>query len=284
MPKTIFEAYNGCKALLEKAGIEDYVFESKQIIRFVTGLSNLEIINNPMKQLTEFEENNLTAIIKQRSIHYPLQYILRSWDFYGRRFSVGPGVLIPRADTEAVVEKSLKIIKDKKNPKILDLCAGSGCIGITLAGERTDASVIMVEKYNEALRYTEKNIAQNGINNAAAVRGDVECGDFADRKYDLIVSNPPYITKKDMQNLQKEVTFEPETALSGGEDGLKFYRAIVKNYAGALEKGGAMCFEVGIGQAEEVAGIMREAGLKNIGFAQDAEGRQRVVFGTAKGL
>lgn len=282
MPKTIFEAYNECKVSLSKAGVEDYVFEAKQIIKHVTGMGNLEIINNPLKPLTEFQQNNLTAIIKQRSIHYPLQYILRNWDFYGRHFSVGPGVLIPRADTETVVERCLEFLKDKKCAKVLDLCAGTGCIGITIAGERRDVSVVMVEKYDEALRYTLQNVEQNGIKNAVAVKGDILKGDFADRKYDLIVSNPPYISKAEMENLQTEVRFEPETALFGGEDGLDFYKAIVKNYAASLNSGGMLCFEIGALQGKAVSRLLEENGLCDVKIAEDIAGKQRVVFGTAK--
>ena len=119
----IFEAYNKTKKELEAAGIEDYVFEAKQIIKHITGFSNSEILMNYTNRLTEFQSNNLTAIIKQRAIRYPLQYIFGEWAFYGREFFVGPGVLVPRADTETLVGVCLRYLKNSENPAVLDLCA-----------------------------------------------------------------------------------------------------------------------------------------------------------------
>ena len=279
MSKTIFEAYNDCKRQLSAAGIEDYVFESKQIIKHITGYTNAQILTKYTQPLTEFQENNLTVIIKQRLIRYPLQYIFGKWNFFGRDFFVGPGVLIPRADTETLIDVCLETIKEKPNAAVLDLCAGSGCIGITLKGECETADVTLVEKYEDALKYLKKNAEHNGMP-VNIVSGDVLCGDCADGKYDLIVSNPPYISDGDMQNLQTEVTFEPKTALSGGDDGLDFYRAIVKNYKNSLNVGGVMAFEVGIKQSESVADIMKTAGFKNVSTRADLNEVDRVVFGT----
>lgn len=167
----IFEAYNSTKRALESAGIEDYVFEAKQIIKHITGFSNSEILMNYTNALTAFQQNNLTAIIKQRQLRYPLQYIFGEWSFYGRDFYVGPGVLVPRADTEITAEKCLDFLKAVKNPQILDLCAGSGCIGITLAKEREDAAVTLLEKFPEAARYAEKNIKRQSAVNARLLTG-----------------------------------------------------------------------------------------------------------------
>ena len=172
----IFEAYNSIKKALEGAGIEDYVFEAKQIIKHITGFSSTEILMNYTKELTEFQSNNLTAILKQRELRYPLQYIFGEWSFYGRDFYVGPGVLVPRADTETVIEVCTDYLKDKTESKILDLCAGSGCIGITLSKEKEDSVCLMVEKYPEAMRYAEKNITRNKAENAKVISGDIFCG------------------------------------------------------------------------------------------------------------
>ena len=169
----IFEAYNKTKKELEAVGIEDYVFEAKQIIKHITGFSNSEILMNYTNRLTEFQSNNLTAIIKQRAIRYPLQYIFGEWAFYGREFFVGPGVLVPRADTETLVGVCLKYLKNSESPAVLDLCAGSGCIGITLALEKADAAVTLVEKFPEAARYVERNIKRHGTDNATLICGDV---------------------------------------------------------------------------------------------------------------
>ena len=278
---TIFESYNNCKRELEKAGIEDYVFESKQIIKHITGYSNAQILQKYTERLTEYQENNLTAIIKQRLVRYPLQYIIGKWNFFGLEFFVGPGVLIPRSDTETLMDVCLEFLKTKENPEVIDLCAGTGCIGITLKGEIPTANVKMVEKFDEALFYTERNVKHNGVD-VKIVKGDVIEGAESEGKYDLIVSNPPYITDLDMKTLQPEVKFEPETALRGGEDGLVFYKSITEKYKASLKDGGMLAFEVGVNQAESVKQILIENGFKNVSTRKDLNDIERVVFGTVQ--
>jgi len=279
---TIFEAYNDIKKQLKIAGIEDDIFEAKQIIKHITGYSNAQILSNYQDNLSEFQKINLTAIIKQRLRRYPLQYILGKWDFYGRTFRVGVGVLIPRQDTETVIETCLDVLKDKENPKILDLCAGTGCIGITLAAEKENSNVTLVEKYEEAARYIKDNIDLNTSGNAKLVMGDVFESPCANEKYDLIVSNPPYVTEEEMTSLQPEVEFEPKSALYGGEDGLMFYRAIAANYKESLTSGGTLVFEIGCNQGKPVSEILKSLGFEDIGIKKDMSENDRVVFGTVK--
>ena len=177
---TIFEAYNTSKKRLEAAGVEDFIFEAREIIKHITGLSAAQILTSYNRKLSQFQENNLIAILHQREVRYPLQYIFTKWGFYGREFFVGPGVLVPRADTETVIEASTEYLKDKESPQILDLCAGSGCIGITLAKEIENSKVLLVEKFQEALSYTNKNIEYNKAENATAIMGDIFEGAGAD--------------------------------------------------------------------------------------------------------
>lgn len=276
---TIFEAYNSTKKKLEKAGIEDYIFEAKQIIKHITGYSSTQILANYNNKLTKFQEDNLTVIIRQREIRYPLQYIFGEWDFYGRSFSVGPGVLVPRADTEILVEHCLKYLKEKETPKVLDLCAGSGCIGITIGKELPCAEVLMIEKYKEAIGYAKKNIERNQAYNVKMAQGDIFTNDLSDSKYDLIVSNPPYIPINEMDTVSPETKFEPETALIGGEDGLDFYKAIIKNYKGNLNNGGMLAFEVGINEFKKVSELMKQESFKEINIINDLGQIQRVVSG-----
>ena len=276
---TIFEAYNSTKKKLEKAGIEDNVFEAKQIIKHITGFTAPQILSNYNNKLSKFQEDNLTVILRQREIRYPLQYILGEWDFYGRSFDVGVGVLVPRADTETVVETCLEYLKEKQNAKILDLCAGSGCIGITLAAEKTDSDVTMVEKYDEALRYADKNIQKNKVLNAKVLKGDIFEGCAADEKYDLIVSNPPYIPESEMNMVSPETAFEPETALKADDGGMEFYKAITQKYTNSLKTGGMLCFEVGFSQKEAVSRLLSEAGFSDIQVKNDLNGIGRAVFG-----
>lgn len=276
---TIFEAYNSTKKKLEKAGIEDFVFEAKQIIKHITGLDAARILTNYNKSLTTFQENNLTAILRQREIRYPLQYIFGEWGFYGRSFKVGPGVLVPRADTETLVEHSLKFLKEKENPSVLDLCAGSGCIGITIGKECEKASVLMIEKYKEAFGYAEKNIEKNSAQKVSIELGDIFEKSGAEREYDLIVSNPPYIPISEMDIVSPETKFEPETALIAENNGLEFYEAITENYKNSLKNGGMLCFEVGINESVKVAKILKEQGFTNIETVKDLNGIDRVVSG-----
>lgn len=280
---TIFEAYNDCKRQLQSAGIEDYVFESKQIIKHITGYSNAHILTKYTQPLTKYQQDNLTAIIKQRLIRYPLQYIIGKWNFFGREFFVGPGVLIPRSDTETLIDVCLDSISQKSSPRVLDLCAGTGCIGITLKGECNDAEVTLVEKYDEALSYTTKNAQHNNID-VKIIQGDVIKTEGAEGLYDLIVSNPPYINDADMKSLQPEVNFEPATALEGGDDGLLFYRAITKNYKKHLKNDGILAFEVGINQAESVAEILKENEFTDVKTRKDYSEIDRVVFGTVTNI
>ncbi len=276
---TVFEAYNSTKKKLQAAGIEDFVFEAKQIIKHITGLSAAQILVNYNNKLTKYQEDNLTVIIRQREIRYPLQYIFGEWDFYGRSFKVGPGVLCPRADTETLVEHCLEYIKKTALPRVLDLCAGSGCIGITIAKENEAAEVTLLEKFPEALRYAEQNITLNQASGVRLIEGDVLEGSANDRSYDLIVSNPPYIPPKEMETVSPETKFEPEAALLGGEDGLDFYRAIVKNYKNCLTKGGMLAFEVGINQYSAVSELLEQNGFGDISVIKDMGGIERVVSG-----
>ena len=211
-----------------------------------------------------------------------MEYIIGEWGFYGGNFKVGPGVLVPRADTETLIDIALEFLKDREKSQVCDLCTGSGCIGITVAREKSDSFVTAVEKYEEALRYARENAKLNDTENIEFISGDVFEGAGAEKQYDLILSNPPYIPPEEMKEISPEAKFEPETALLGGEDGLDFYRAIIRGYKASLKDGGMMAFEVGMGEAEAVAELMKNQGFCDIGTRQDAAGIERVVFGTVK--
>lgn len=276
---TIFEAYNSCKKRLEAAGIEDYIFEAREIIKHITGLSSAQILTSYNRKLSEYQENNMIAILHQREVRYPLQYIFTKWGFYGREFYVGPGVLVPRADTETVIEESKVFLNGKQSPEILDLCAGSGCIGITLGKEFETAKVLMIEKFDEALNYAQKNITHNKAENVTALKGDIFESAGADKSYDLIVSNPPYISQSEMDIVSPETKFEPQTALLADDGGMEFYKAIIANYADSLNQGGMLCFEVGFSQSEQVAELLKNAGFVDIKVKNDFNDIGRAVSG-----
>ena len=211
-----------------------------------------------------------------------MPYILGEWDFYGMTLTVTPDVLIPRDDTMAVTELAIKkALFLEQNPRILDLCTGSGCIGLAIASRVKDAKVTLADLSMEALAIAKENTGLNRLG------GRVRCvqADATKKapaflgKYDMIVSNPPYVTGAEMQALPHSVRdFEPAMALYGGEDGLDFYRAIVENYTPALKKGGFVCFEFGMGQGDDVCRILEENGYTILERTRDYNDRERAVL------
>jgi release factor glutamine methyltransferase len=214
----------------------------------------------------------------------PLAYVLGEWEFYGMTLYVDKNVLIPRDDTCAVTGLAVKQgLFLEKDPRILDLCTGSGCIGLAVANRVKDARVTLADISREAMAVAKKNIVRQHLTGRVSVVQADALGvppAFLG-KFDLIVSNPPYITTKEMTQLDHSVKdYEPHLALHGGDDGLDFYRAISKNWFGHLNEGGMIAFEIGDTQGKAVADILTENGYKNAGIMKDYEGRDRVVTAT----
>ena len=274
---TLQSIYTEIKDALNSSGIEDSGFEAKLILKRYLNISDSEFLTLYNREIEKEKELLIEKAVQKRKERYPLQYILGEWDFYKYTFKVGEGVLIPRSDTEILVEKAVEYLKNTKNPQVLDLCAGSGCIGISIAKDYPHSTVTLVEKFDKAFRYLEQNIKLNDAKNAKALNGDVLKGDGGDGIYDLIVSNPPYIPPNEMDIISPETRFEPETALLGGEDGMLFYKAIIENYKKSLKKGGMLGFEVGINEDEAVANLLKEALFENITVTKDFNGINRVV-------
>lgn len=254
---------------LKNSGFESARFEATQIVNAVCGSYMLSQEVAP--ELTAVAESKVELRLK----HEPLQYILGEWEFYGLSFKVGPGVLIPRQDTETLVETALPLINKSRN-RVFDLCAGSGCIGIALAS-LGGAKVTFFEKSDDALPYLEENIRLNGIE-AEVLHYDV-LGTPPKMRADMIVSNPPYIKTEVVEGLDTEVKCEPLMALDGGEDGLKFYRHITSAWKPCLEMGGYLIFEIGFDQGEDVVEIMKNAGYRDVQCKKDLCGKDRVVIG-----
>lgn len=274
---TIFSAYNYTKKALQGAGIESFVFEAKQIIRYVTGYNNRQIMDKYQEPLEEIKESLLLSIVKQRCTRYPLQYIIGEWSFFGYDFAVGEGVLCPRPDTEILVEAAMDLEKSE-NAQVADLCAGTGCVGITLALKNKGWQMLCAEKYEKAFSYLEKNVAKNNAENVTAMLLDIE--NPVDKTFDLIVSNPPYISKAEMEIIDEETKKEPETALYGGEDGLDFYKIILDKWKPLVKSGGHIAVEIGINMEEKVMALFKAAGLEDINTKEDYNGIKRVVYGT----
>ena len=210
-----------------------------------------------------------------------MQYILGKWDFMGRTFEIGEGVLIPRPETEILCQKGIDFLKNRNNPVVYDLCSGSGCIGITLNRECPGAKVFLVEKSHDVHRYLNNNataIVHESF--MGIIVGDVlRIEDFESfSEADLIISNPPYIKSSEIPTLQKEVGYEPKMALDGGEDGLKFYRYIINNWSQKLKYDGEMMFEIGEDQGEAVSEIFKKAGFYSK-IIKDYNNNDRIVIG-----
>lgn len=229
------------------------------------------------KIVAEVEEN-----LRRLLADEPIAYVLGQWEFYGLPMLVSPKVLIPRDDTCALTELAIRqgLFLDQ-DPRILDLCCGSGCIGLAIASRVKDAKVTLADLSMEALAIAKENTGLNRLGGRVrCVQADVtkKAPAFLG-KYDMIVSNPPYVTGAEMQALPHSVKdFEPAMALYGGEDGLDFYRAIVENYTPALKKGGFVCFEFGMGQGDDVCRILEENGYAILERTRDYNDRERAVL------
>ncbi len=275
---TVKEAYINCKKILCDKNFEGYDFEALCLIKAVTGFDRLGIINHGNNELEQSQTEKLDLYIKQRLKHIPLQYIIGNWSFMGFDFAVGDGVLIPRDDTEVVVNLCLDFLSTRTDKKVIDLCAGSGAISVAVSS-LAKAEVTAVELSDKAFYFLEKNICNT---NVTAYKGDIlDCHkDFEDNKYDLIVSNPPYIKSEDIKSLQTEVQFEPLMALDGGKSGFDFYESIIENWSSKLKKGGALAFELGEEQADYVSALMKSKGFSDIRTEFDFGGVQRAIIGT----
>lgn len=217
----------------------------------------------------------------------PLAYILGEWEFYGLKLFVSPDVLIPRDDTCAVAELAInRSLFLEKDPRILDLCCGSGCIGLAVASRVKDARVTLADISKEALAVAKKNIAQNKLGGRMSIF-QVDARKKAPNflgKFDMIVSNPPYITGEEMKQLPRSVdAFEPHLALYGGEDGLDFYRAILANFTPALKPSGCVCFEFGMGQGDAVCRLLEENDYTVLERKRDYNDRERAVLAQYSG-
>lgn len=263
---------------------QDAEFEAMCLMEKVFGITRTQYY---LKADEEAEAGKCAEIIKyseRRVSREPLQYILGQWEFMGRTFFVGKGVLIPRPETEMIVEAALDFIKDKTAPVIFDLCSGSGCIGISIAAARPDSIVYLLEKSNDALVFLRKNIQLNGTENVHVLEGDI----FSDFdavsmiRPDLIVSNPPYIESDTIPFLQKEVLEEPKMALDGGKDGLDFYRAISEHWTSLLNISGAVIVECGENQGERICSIFKQnSRIKRAYYKLDYNGNERMVSAQA---
>ena len=256
-------------------------FYARQLVCHVSGKTAEQFLAD--KDLYASEEicTAMDFAVNRAMQGEPLAYILGEWEFYGLSFFVDSNVLIPRDDTCAVVSLAVKqALFLEKDPRILDLCTGSGCIGIAIASRVRDARITLGDISKEALAVAKKNIVRNHCSGKVSCLQVDALGQPSAflGKFDMIVSNPPYITAAQMQELDHSVKdYEPHLALYGGSDGLDFYRAISKNYAAALKPGGYLCFEFGMGQGDAVCRILEENGYTILERSRDYNDIERAV-------
>lgn len=275
-----------CIRTLEDGGVDNAQFDAEQLLMKFCGVTRSDMLLFPALDIPEDKARTALEAVSRRISGEPLQYILGEWEFYGLPFYVGEGVLIPRQDTETIAELAVSFARARKGAGFLaaDLCAGSGCIGITLA-KLAGVPVKLLELSEQALGYLRRNIELNGVQRLCeALCADVLSEDAAGKlpPLDLIVTNPPYLTAQDMRELQTEVAHEPETALFGGEDGLDYYRRMIPLWGAKLRDGGMLAAEIGMGQEKDVMRIFEECGIA-AQYKKDLCGVVRVIYGIKNG-
>lgn len=283
--KTIGELLElGSKKLKEKS-IDSYMLDAQLLLGMVLGKDKIYVITNRDKEVSHKDEKEYIALIEKRSRKMPMKYILGETEFMGFDFDVEEGVLIPRGDTEILVEELLSIINEDEELNICDLCSGSGAIGISLAMNRKNIKVDEIDNYDIPEKVTKSNIVKHGLENRVKfiksnlLEEVIKVG----KKYDIIVSNPPYIKACEIEGLMDDVKlYEPHVALDGGEDGLIFYRRIIEESMLTLNENGILAFEIGHDQGLDVRILMEEAGFSNVKLVKDLAGLDRVLLGYFK--
>lgn len=282
MPKTYNELYIATRAALKRAGVEAYSLEARLLVSHAVGKTKEAFLRDLLLYTSTENEQKINALLQRRLNGEPLAYLTGEWEFYGLPIKVTPDVLIPRMDTEVLVETAVNsLVGRKMDARILDLCSGSGCIGCAISHELPAARLVMVDISDRALEISKQNLRLNRQNRTICLKADaLDKPPMSIGTFDLIVSNPPYVPSFEILTLDSSVRdFEPLGALDGGEDGLMFYRAIVRNWKTVLRPNGQLMFEIGENQADAVSDLMRTAGFRDIATVQDTAGIRRVVVG-----
>lgn len=273
----IKELINYGKNMLNKNNIDDSAIISRMLAEYILGLDRNKIIINEDKEVEENERERYYLGLIEIVQGMPIQYIINKQEFMGLNFYVDENVLIPQPDTETLVEEVINICKEKtENIKILDICTGSGAIGISIAKYIENVKVILSDISMDALEVAKKNAKDNNVEDKIEIIESDMFENISD-KFDIIVSNPPYIESEVISTLDKEVQNEPHIALDGGEDGLKFYRVLAEQSKKYLNDNGTICLEIGYNQREAVEEILKECNYKNIYSKKDLSGNDRIV-------
>ncbi len=263
------EAYSYSINFLQANNVDEADFKALTVVCYVAGIKNSEYYAHKedfviMKQLAD--------CLWRLKTGEPLQYVIGKWDFYESEFYVGEGVLIPRPETEELVELAVNHLKTISNPVVIDLCSGSGCIGISIARAVPNSKVYCIEKSNDAFKYLEKNAKK--IDNVILINDDI-FNSIDTENADLIISNPPYIKSGALDSLQAEVKKEPKMALDGGEDGFDFYRIINSKWSEKLKSNGVLMLEIGEDQGQSIVDVLTE--FNDVQVKKDMYGNNRIV-------
>lgn len=270
------------RAFLPTEGAQRAGFLARNLLDYVSGRTREQVLSDRETYASQEVCAAMESAVRRILDGEPLAYVLGMWEFYGMELYVDHNVLIPRDDTCTVAELAIKkALYLDQDPRILDLCTGSGCIGLAIAHRVKDARVTLADVSREALAVAKKNVT------AHKMSGRVSCVHVDAMKeppaflgqFDLIVSNPPYVTTREMDELDDSVkNFEPHMALWGGEDGLDFYRSIAEKYRACLKSGGYLCFEFGMGQGDAVCEILTRNGFRILERVRDFNDRERAVL------
>ena len=283
MAITYNNLYMDIRQELHRAGIQAATLEAWELVCFAAGKTREQFVRDGRLYVPQDVEEQARALMRRHLAGEPLAYLIGEWEFYGLPLDISEQVLIPRSDTEVLAGEAIRWLQTQQDARVLDLCAGSGCVGLAVASQVHACRVVLGEKSEAALRICRQNIRRSGLlGRVTPMPADAlepptrQLGEF-----DCIVCNPPYIPTQDIETLDVSVRdYEPHMALDGGEDGLEFYRAISENWREALHPGARLYFEVGIGQADSVLRIMRRQGFGELEIVPDTAGIPRVVYGT----
>ena len=276
--KTLYAVYREAIKALSESGCESPEVDAQQLVSYCLGFNKTGLLMNSGSAVDEVKLIHFEDCVKRRCNHEPLQYIIGMWDFHKFSFKVGEGVLIPRPETEILVDFAIEKINKHGYTVVFDLCCGSGCIGLSVAKLCPQVKVYCVDVSDKALEYTRQNKELLAADNVTVVKADIleSMGFVGLPRPDMILSNPPYIKTDEIKTLQEEVQFEPKLALDGGGDGLVFYRSLSEIWYPFIKRGGYLAMECGEDQAEDIVSLFVDKADKGR-VIKDAAGLDRVV-------
>ena len=286
MAITYNDLYLEIRRRLRAADSGDPTLEARELVAFACGKTKEELLRDSRLYVTPEVEARVRALVQRHLDGEPTAYLIGEWEFYGLPLDISRDVLIPRPDTEVLAGLAIDFVKTQGACRVLDLCAGSGCVGLAVAAQCPESRVVLGELSEGALRICRQNIRRNGLSGRvvpmqmdALAPPPAQLGEFR-----CLVSNPPYIPAGDIPGLDPSVRdYEPHMALDGGADGLDFYRNLAREWKNALTVGGKIFLEVGIGQADDVLRLLRAQGFGDLEITKDLNGIPRVVHGTLWG-